>query len=132
VSLAQRRSNSKYEYETMDKTPSYAWENPQKVMENEISEPSSPVITRTSKFSRKVMDNEISKSSSSVFTRTSTLARKVMVTGEDDSNISLSITFLETVDVRVKSGEDDSDISLSITYRNHGHQSVQETNMITT
>jgi hypothetical protein len=59
-----------------------------------------------------------------------------VITGEDDSNISLSITFHETVDVRVKTGEDDSDISLSITflekYRNHGHQSVQETNMITT
>ena len=72
------RSNSKCVYEAMDKTPSYAWENPRKVMENEISESSSPVITRTSKFSRKVMDNEISESSSPVFTRTSTVSRKVM------------------------------------------------------
>ena len=72
------RSNSKCAYQAMDKTPSYAWENPRKVMENEISESSSPVITRTSKFSRKVMDNEISESSSPVFTRTSTVSRKVM------------------------------------------------------
>jgi hypothetical protein len=46
----------------MDKTPSYAWENPRKVMENEISESSSPVITRTSKFSRKAMVKEMSGS----------------------------------------------------------------------
>jgi hypothetical protein len=63
----------------MDKTLSYAWENPRKVIENEISESSSPVITRTSKFSRKVMDNEISEPSSPVFTRTSKFARKAMV-----------------------------------------------------
>ena len=73
------RSNSKCVYEAMDKTPSYAWENPRKVMENEISESSSPVITRTSKFSRKVMDNEISESSSPVITRTSKFSRKAMV-----------------------------------------------------
>jgi hypothetical protein len=46
-------------------------------MENEISESSSPVITRTSTLARKVMDNEISESSSPIITRTSTLARKV-------------------------------------------------------
>jgi hypothetical protein len=50
----------------MDKTPSYAWENPRKVMENEISESSSPVITRTSKFSRKAMVKEISGSFSNM------------------------------------------------------------------
>jgi hypothetical protein len=50
----------------MDKTPSYAWENPRKVMENEISESSSPVITRTSKFSRKAMVKEMSGSFSPV------------------------------------------------------------------
>jgi hypothetical protein len=92
------RSNSKCVYEAMDKTPSYAWENPRKVMENEISssvftrtstvsrkvmdneisESSSPDLTRTSKFSRKVMDNEISESSSPLLTRTSTVSRKVM------------------------------------------------------
>jgi hypothetical protein len=70
-------------------------------MDNEISESSSPVFTRTSTVSRKVMDNEI-------YVR--------VKPGEDDSDISLSITFLETVDVRVKTGEDDSDISLSITF----------------
>ena len=41
------RSNSKCGYEAMDKRRSYAWENPRKVMDNEISESSSPVITRT-------------------------------------------------------------------------------------
>ena len=60
------RSNSKCVYEAMDKTPSYAWENPRKVMENEISESSSPVITRTSKFSRKAMVKETSGSFSPV------------------------------------------------------------------
>jgi hypothetical protein len=72
------RSNSKCVYEAMDKTPSHACENPRKVMENEISESSSPVITRTSKFSRKVMDNAIFESSSPVFTRTLTVSRKEM------------------------------------------------------
>jgi hypothetical protein len=65
----------------MDKTPSYAWENPRKVMENEIS---SSVFTRTSTVSRKVMDNEISESSSPDLTRTSKFSRKVM-----DNEISL-------------------------------------------
>jgi hypothetical protein len=110
----------------MDKTPSYAWENPRKVMENEISDSTSPVITHTSTFSRKVMDNEISESSSPGFTRTSTVFSlsisfletvDVRVkTGGDVLDISLSISFLETVDVRVKTGEDDSDISLSISF----------------
>ena len=72
------RSNSKCVYEAMDKTPSYAWENTRKGMENEISKSSSPVFTRTSTFSRKVMDNEISETYSPVFTRTSTASRKVM------------------------------------------------------
>ena len=98
------RSNSKCAYEAMDKTPSYAWENPRKVMENEISESSSPVITRTSKFSRKVMDNEISESSSPVFTRTSTVSRKVM---DNEISESSSPVFTRTSTVSRKVMDND-------------------------
>jgi hypothetical protein len=60
----------------MDKTPSYAWENPRKVMDMSLS------ITFLASVDVRVK------------------------TGEDDLDISLSITFLENFDVRVITGTD--------------------------